>query len=132
MYFFFFTFLMWLLERFKLYMSLTCVVQIIFLLNCTGLAWRILLTLIHMWHWFKAMFIQIERISSYSNFRHTPPPQAENHKGSSLVSNIRTRFVESLLWFRNCLRFLFFNFFLVFLPFLGPLLRHVEVPRSGF
>jgi len=28
--------------------------------------------------------------------------------------------------------FFFFNFFfLVFLPFLGPLLRHMEVPRLG-
>ena len=24
-----------------------------------------------------------------------------------------------------------FNFFFVFLPFLGPLLRHMEVPRLG-
>ena len=30
----------------------------------------------------------------------------------------------------QCCKEIFF-FFLVFLPFLGPLLRHVEVPRLG-
>ena len=33
------------------------------------------------------------------------------------------------LW--ECLSFFLFFFFFVFLPFLGPLPRHMEVPRLG-
>ena len=32
---------------------------------------------------------------------------------------------------KDGIAFFFFFFFFVFLPFLGPLLRHMEVPRLG-